>query len=368
MRTKFFVPIILGILLAAGLSTPQTGFAEPAAQSEDTCLTKPGGTSPQGRHWYYRVERATGRHCWYLGAQGTKVRAGESDATPARAPAAKPAATKDAPKTASKPAPDSNPAERVEAAAAPVPSTQAVRDEADATDTSSADNRALPDFAARFPALARPLDAKAQDRFSTANNYAEELATANQQDDMPLVWPVLSPAERVAAASKVRWEYLLGIIAAALALAATLVGAIFNRSSPLPSLHFDLRGYFDRMSFRRAPETVPPRRPLGEVLRAIRHAEEAAARHAGPAGTAFAPKRVATKRGAEQQFADQRFAANRFADPRLDDLARRPTPHVPPQHATPRQAQAPREAARDAGHDVVASLEQLLQGWQRTAA
>jgi hypothetical protein len=367
MRTKFFVPIILGILLATGLSTP--GFAEPAAQSEDTCLTKPGSTSPQGRHWYYRVERATGRHCWYLGAQGTKVRARESDAAPARAPTAKPAATKDASKADS--AADSNPVERVEAAAAPVPSAQAVRDEADATDTSSSDNTATPDFRSRFPALAQSFDAKAQgkaqDRFSAANNYAEELAATDQRDDMPLVWPLLSSAERaaagVAAASKVRWEYLLGIIAAALALAATLVGAIFNRSSPLPSLRFDLRGYIGRMSFRRAPEPVPQRRPLGEVLRAIRQAEEAAAHHSGSAGIAFAPKRVANKRGAEQRSADQRFAANRFADPRLDDLARRPS-----QHATPRQAPPPREAARDAGHDVVASLEQLLQGWQRTAA
>jgi hypothetical protein len=363
MRTRFFVPVILGILLAAELSTPRASFAEPTTQGEDTCLSKPGSTAPQGSHWYYRVERATGRHCWYLGAQGAKSR------TQSAKPVAQP---KEATKSPPRPAVDSNPAERAEAAAAPVPSVQAVRDEGDATDSGSADTGGTPGFASRFPAVARPLDAKVQDkaqnRFSAANNYAEELAAADRQDDMPLVWPVLTSAEHAAtgaaALPKVRWEYLLATIAAALALAATLIGAIFNRSSPLPSIHVDWRRWIQRGSFRRAPEPVPPRRPLGEILQAIRHAEEAT-RHTGAARTAFAPKRVADRQrvAADERFADPRFAANRSADPRVDELARRPAQHVPPQHAKPS-----RQTASDAGHDVVASLEQLLQGWQRTAA
>jgi hypothetical protein len=32
----------------------------------DDCLTEPKGDAPQGQHWFYRVERGTKRHCWYL--------------------------------------------------------------------------------------------------------------------------------------------------------------------------------------------------------------------------------------------------------------------------------------------------------------
>ena len=33
------------------------------------CITKPNAPAPQGEHWYYRTDRATGRQCWYLGAE-----------------------------------------------------------------------------------------------------------------------------------------------------------------------------------------------------------------------------------------------------------------------------------------------------------
>jgi hypothetical protein len=353
MRTRFFVPIILGILLTAGVSIPRGSVAEPAAQAAaDECLSKPGSTAPRGSHWFYRVDRATGRHCWYLGAEGTK----------ARAVSPKPAAQ---PKEASKPTADSNPPVRAEAAAAPVPSAQAVRDEADATDTSAGQNGATPEFTTRWPALVKPLDAKAQDRFSAANSFAEELAVPDKQDDMPLVWPVLTPAERVAAgmaaAAKVRWEYLLAIIAAALALAATLIGAIFNRSSPLPSLRFDWLRRFDWPIFRRAPEPVLQRRPFGEVLLAVRQAEEAARRAEATRATAAAMK-----------VSDRSMFAPRFARTHADDLPRqapppaRPAPPVKPPSEAARSVA--RDVQRDVEHDVEASLEQLLRGWQRSAA
>jgi hypothetical protein len=37
----------------------------PAASSEPDCLAKPNGPSAQGSHWFYRVQRPSGRHCWY---------------------------------------------------------------------------------------------------------------------------------------------------------------------------------------------------------------------------------------------------------------------------------------------------------------
>src|SRR5262249_52893162 len=38
------------------------------------CKAKPDSTAPSGSHWYYRVNRTDNRHCWFLGAEGGKVR------------------------------------------------------------------------------------------------------------------------------------------------------------------------------------------------------------------------------------------------------------------------------------------------------
>ncbi len=75
------------IALATVVLGAQASVAEPAA---DECKTTPGSSAPPGQHWYYRVNRSDQRHCWYLGAESTKVRAqtrekaSSSPAQPAR--------------------------------------------------------------------------------------------------------------------------------------------------------------------------------------------------------------------------------------------------------------------------------------------
>jgi hypothetical protein len=45
-----------------------TGSA--AHSAADDCLAKPNGPTPQGQHWYYRIDHANnGRQCWYLRAE-----------------------------------------------------------------------------------------------------------------------------------------------------------------------------------------------------------------------------------------------------------------------------------------------------------
>ena len=84
---KMFVPASLIIALATVVLGAQASVAEPAA---DECKTTPGSSAPTGQHWYYRVNRSDQRHCWYLGAESTKVRAqarekaSSSPAQPAR--------------------------------------------------------------------------------------------------------------------------------------------------------------------------------------------------------------------------------------------------------------------------------------------
>jgi hypothetical protein len=63
-----------------------TGSA--ARSAADDCLAKPTGPTPQGQHWYYRIDHANnGRQCWYLRAEIGRVqksaRQAEADATEA---------------------------------------------------------------------------------------------------------------------------------------------------------------------------------------------------------------------------------------------------------------------------------------------
>lgn len=40
----------------------------------DDCLAEPNGPTPQGQHWYYRIDHANnGRQCWYLRAETGRV-------------------------------------------------------------------------------------------------------------------------------------------------------------------------------------------------------------------------------------------------------------------------------------------------------
>jgi hypothetical protein len=59
---KFASAILVSFLASAPLITVSHG----AADAADECLSGPKGQASQGAHWYYRVDRATKRHCWYL--------------------------------------------------------------------------------------------------------------------------------------------------------------------------------------------------------------------------------------------------------------------------------------------------------------
>src|SRR6266403_5508367 len=69
-RTAKFVSAIFASLLAgAAFATISHGTADAA----DDCLSGPKGATPEGSHWYYRIDRVTKQHCWYLGDEGEKL-------------------------------------------------------------------------------------------------------------------------------------------------------------------------------------------------------------------------------------------------------------------------------------------------------
>jgi hypothetical protein len=129
------MPALLAMLTLAAASAGRD------ARAED-CLAGPNAQAPQGSHWYYRLDRATHRKCWYVGAQRARMHRAAATAeerrlaAPVRAevadddvPAAADAATQPAfaprlPAGASTASADAAPAESAPpapAAAAPAP-------------------------------------------------------------------------------------------------------------------------------------------------------------------------------------------------------------------------------------------------------
>jgi hypothetical protein len=58
-RSALLASLLAGTALTVASHTP--------ARAADNCLRAPGDEAPAGRHWYYRIDHATQRHCWYLG-------------------------------------------------------------------------------------------------------------------------------------------------------------------------------------------------------------------------------------------------------------------------------------------------------------
>jgi len=59
-----------------------------STRAANDCSAAPNSQPPEGSHWYYRIEGAKQRHCWYLGPEGQRVRHAEPAAksvAPARA-------------------------------------------------------------------------------------------------------------------------------------------------------------------------------------------------------------------------------------------------------------------------------------------
>ena len=328
MRAAFFVQVILVILIAAVSLTGRSSFAQLAAQgaapaatqgsapaaakgATDECLAKPGATAPQGSHWYYRINRADGRHCWYLGAEGAKVRAREAEQQ-ARAPSPK-----------------------LIPPAAESPAEPAV------AQTTVGETKSVVADASSEPAVTGfPPESGARNPTSMSSSDVEKpRAATDAQDEMPLIWPVLSPAELTVAGpapqSKVKWEYVLAVIAGALALAAMLIGAIFNRAA---ARERDQDQAAAREQWQTAPSVVPRLRIGARPQLELR------------------PQFAVRPQFAETLLAARRAepVRNSIAALRRDDGARWPL--------------RPIELSSDPNHDVEASLQRLLQAWQRAAA
>jgi hypothetical protein len=239
------VPVILAASVVAIALSATSGRAA------DECLRGPNATAPSGSHWYYRVDRPTGRHCWYLGAQGQKVRSvsertsqqtrkrvaqqSQTAQPVAQQPAVRPAAPPTQPPADAKPAASffSQYWASLFTAAEP-PRIPPPAETAPLATTAEATRPAGPNDTSR---LAAPVDASRPATASVTSNFAQEANQADAQDEMPPVWPVLTAAEAnaasvpAAAPAAIKSQHMLAILVGALALAGILMALVYRLAS-----------------------------------------------------------------------------------------------------------------------------------------
>jgi hypothetical protein len=58
--------IAFAVFAAILMGAPLTAILHVTAAAADACRTEPGDQTPDGQHWYYRIERPSNRQCWYL--------------------------------------------------------------------------------------------------------------------------------------------------------------------------------------------------------------------------------------------------------------------------------------------------------------
>jgi len=79
------------LLIGVAAAAVWTAVPSRIVRAADSCLTEPKGDT-QGKHWYYHIERGTGRHCWYQrGQDDASARSDDDDkqGAPDQAPSAK---------------------------------------------------------------------------------------------------------------------------------------------------------------------------------------------------------------------------------------------------------------------------------------
>jgi len=147
-RTARFVSAVcISILAGAPLTTISHGETVAAVD----CLSAPKGEPPPGSHWYYRIEHATKRHCWYLRGEGEQLsQAAPQNILPQARPPAQQAVPAAPHSVANARAELPTQTNRSEEQIAPRPMTAPALNDRPPADVSNA-NTALPVVASRWP-------------------------------------------------------------------------------------------------------------------------------------------------------------------------------------------------------------------------
>jgi hypothetical protein len=301
---KFVSAIFVGLLAGANLPplsnnaahAAETANAE-AAKAADDCLSGPKGETPQGSHWYYRIDRATKRHCWYLGDKREKL---SQAAPPVSSPPAKPIS----------PTANTTTQRSIANARAELPASQMrgeqqtnviAGQQAGATAAASTENiqSATPGDANTQPSVVasrwyEPSGANSPTSTEpTADNSAANVQSDSEAEPPPAISPVTLAAADSSSETKSgsqtqsgAIETLVIVIVGALSLAGLMGSAIVRFGSTRQPIRREIRGdrraIWDSVSTDRpSPSTVPiagERRPNANNPRELRGPDDPSAR------------------------------------------------------------------------------------------
>ncbi|HEV7411174.1 MAG TPA: hypothetical protein VGO01_22050 [Bradyrhizobium sp.] len=206
--------ILIGALAGVTLVVATNGVA----RATETCLSSPKGTAPKGSHWYYRIDHATKRNCWYVRAEGEKPVASQNSPLSQTSPQAE---TPLQPSVANARA-EANPADIGQSnavAAERAPSGAA--NNGQASDAPAADN-------GQSTVASRWLDQAGADTVTGSTPTPDDsAASVNSPEPSAAVAPLAAANARSGSPSG-SVPTLLLVIVGALALAALLAGVIFR--------------------------------------------------------------------------------------------------------------------------------------------
>ena len=234
---KFVVAAIASIVSSANLVAAPDNTEQPA----DTCLTSPRDYTPPGTRWRYRMERGSGRRCWFLKDEAEK--AASKDSEPATAATEEPAAAPPAPprKKSATPrsvsnahaefsrAPVEQDARQAPAQSAPAPAASAAAADSNQPSTAKSANMLAPAAATRWPdpmstvsPAANPPAPAAAPAAPADQNAEARPAPATKPQVMPRAVPPMPASEK-----PMSWPMLITIIAGGLSVLAVLVSVLF---------------------------------------------------------------------------------------------------------------------------------------------
>ena len=288
-RTAKFVSAIFASLLAGANFA---AVAENATKPADSCLAGPKGAVPAGNHWYYRIDHATKRHCWYLGEEKDKAAAAtpQDAAAPTAAPVAAAApATDPVPPQANATVPKS-----IADAHAELPSPQTRGDQdagvsvqprssgaAAAPAIQNSQRAVAPDAAVAQPSIVTSrwpdslgVNSSNNPQIAAADPPPPATAPANARA-APQPAPTASPVALAAADSSLQrqsgsTQLLLMVMAGALALAGVTASLVFRfaRAGVVqPEIRGDRRAIWDSVNTDRSPRSSPSLFPGENVPR-----------------------------------------------------------------------------------------------------
>ena len=255
-----FTAILIGALASVTLAVAING----AAHAADKCLAGPKGAAPKGSHWYYRIDHASKRNCWYVRAEGeTRVASQISSVGPASSPAE----TSLQPSVANARA-EANPADIVQSNGVPAErAPSGAANNGQGSDASAADS-------GQSTVASRWLDQAGADTINTSTPKPADSGASMSSSTPSVAASPLPAADARSALPSGPVSILFLVIVGALALAALLAGVIFR---------FGNAGRADRQDFGRDQRAPWDSIDVGTAIRAPPLATEAPTPQTSPA-------------------------------------------------------------------------------------